>query len=227
MPPSPALRAPSSPSVAPPERPIAARPARSPSRGRGTPTKSPAAQPPNLSPPLKPAVYSPYLLARKRGRDERFGGERSGGGGVVPFRAACRMAWRPKRAPLPARSCPESNLLTRARAQSDASGAGAIVRPKILVGRRGESLTHTCGLTAPGPSPRRPASIASTGGPHETRGLATGRFRAPLFPNSPPFGHSPHGLLALHVSTGDMHRLRRPASKSRLPPLSLPSNLLV
>jgi hypothetical protein len=129
--------------------------------------------------PSNPAYNAPHLHAWKRGRDERFGGERSGGGGVVPFRATCRMAWRPKRAPLPARSCPESNLLSRARAQSDASGAGAMVRPKILVGRRGESLTHTCGLTAPGPSPRRPASIASAGGPHETRGLATGRFRAP------------------------------------------------
>jgi len=125
-----------------------------------------AAQTPNLSPLPKPGVYSASSFRVEAGSRRTVRRGEIGRMGSRPRSGRCRVAWRLKRAPLPARSCPESNLRNGPRAQSDASGAVRWAGPKILVGRRGESLTHTCGLTAPGPSPRRPASTAS---PREAR----------------------------------------------------------
>ncbi len=64
--------------------------------------RAPTASIPQSYPRPKNLHYIlPHLFAWKRGRDERFGGERSGGWGVVPYRAAIVRHGAPKRAPLP------------------------------------------------------------------------------------------------------------------------------
>jgi hypothetical protein len=130
-----------------------------PSRQRLSPQTYPRAQ--NLP-------YIPrHLTVREAGSRRTVRRGEIGRKGSRLLSGRYRSAWRPKRAPLP-----RALHLVGAIPPCEDSwavrcvGCTMIAAPKILVGRRGASLIHICGLTASGQTPRRPAfHLPETRGP--------------------------------------------------------------
>jgi hypothetical protein len=108
--------------------------------------------------PQNLAYIPPHLTARKAGSRRTVRRGEIGRKGSRLLSGRYRSAWRPKRAPLP-----RALHLVGAIPPCEDSwavrcvGCTMIAAPKILVGRRGASLIHICGLPASGQSPRRPA----------------------------------------------------------------------